>query len=357
MSHRAYNIPTISHDLTREESIAQIANTLEYLDHVCNDVFSRIGGSIEDARNKIKSFDERINLIDLKISKIKGSNKAIQICSSGKYPVNIENDDIPKDAEDPDNFYEAVKFIEFKSKHNTKLNFLNNIDKKVQLKHKLHKYATQYQPLDELMFKDKFKEFSVDKVFKYDSTNLKDLSNLNAGLGNILSDRIESITSLLLFNTAQHPYKQANIRNPLGDLDTKKKKNLFDQSDAQNDIYEAPQSILKGEQMDAVKREDIGFKPKLGDVPDFNVPTFLPELSGIADISYAQELPSIAPSNLITDDLPDILPEIAPDIGSNSTVLPMDITSSSASTINANIMTQPGSMSAPPPPPPPPPVI
>lgn len=145
-------------------------------------------------------------------------------------------------------------------------------------------------------------------MFKYEGTNLNEKED---GLGNVLCDRIESITSLLLFNTAQHPYKAQELRDPLEDLDFKKtkKSNMLDES--RQEIANAPESILQGEQSHFSKGESYTFKPKLGTVPDFNVPAFLSELSGVADISYAQELPSIAPSNLITDDLPDILPDIA----------------------------------------------
>lgn len=145
-------------------------------------------------------------------------------------------------------------------------------------------------------------------MFKYEGTNLNDKEE---GLGNVLCDRIESISSLLLFNTAQHPYKAQELRDPLEDLDfkkTKKSSNMLEEG--RDEIANAPESILQGEQSHFNKGESYTFKPKLGLVPDFNVPAFLSELSGVADISYAQELPSIAPSNLITDDLPDILPDI-----------------------------------------------
>ena len=278
MSQKLFSLPLISHDLIREEAIYQVANSLEYLDQCCEDLFKRIESSVDTAANKIKAFDTRIELINLKINKIKGSKKAIQICSSAKYPI------AKSQATTNDNW---KHLYQSKSPH--------------EVKHKLHKYLTSYAPLDELSFKDKFQEFDVDSVFKYESTDLK---GLDTGLGNILSDRIESITSLLLFNTAQHPYKDQELRDPLEDLDFKKSKKsaMHDQSDGKNEIDKAPESILQGEQMEAIKRENITFKPKLGSVPEFNIPTFLAELSGVADIFYAQELPSIAPSNLITDD-------------------------------------------------------
>ena len=164
MSQRPFSVPTIPHDLTREESIIQIATVLEYLDKTYNDIFAKIDSSIDGARSKIKTFDARIKLIDLKISKIKGSNKAIQICSSAKYPVNIVNDDIPTEIDDEDNFYEALKFNEYKQKlsGNAAKNVFNAASTS-EMKRKMHKYASQYAPLDEISFKDKFQEYNVDK--------------------------------------------------------------------------------------------------------------------------------------------------------------------------------------------------
>ena len=70
-------------------------------------------------------------------------------------------------------------------------------------------------------------------------------------------------------------------------------------------------SILEREKIDETKKEDFGFKPKLGSVPDFDVPTFLPDLIGIADITFNQQVASIAPSSVI--EIPDELPDIAID--------------------------------------------
>ena len=250
---QAFSIPIISHDLTREESVIQIACTLENLDKTYNEIFSRIGASMERARDTMKKFESRLKFVDAKINKIKGSTKAIQICSSAKYPVNIENAEIPTqvDSSDPENFYDAIQFNEYKQKLNETSRTLFEKKENTTSKRRIHKYSSQYMPLDDLAFKDKFNEFSVDKVFKFNSTNiekaLSDVSSMQEGLGSVLNYRLESITSLLLFNSAQHPYKQSKMKDSLGDLDAKKsKKNLFEADASQNDIYEAPQSIIKG---------------------------------------------------------------------------------------------------------------
>lgn len=111
-NYRAFNISTIPYDLHREETICQIATSLAYLDQTCTHLFERIQASMDEARVKIKSFDSRINLIDLKINKIKGSNKAIQICSSANYPVSqaVDQEYMPSNANDPDDLYDVVKF-------------------------------------------------------------------------------------------------------------------------------------------------------------------------------------------------------------------------------------------------------
>lgn len=341
MSQRPFNVPLISHDLHREEAIHQIANSIEFLDNYCGDIFKRITDSVDNAHKKIQSFDSRINLVDLKINKIKGSNKAIQICSNAKYPILNGLDELLINDNDEENPYDPNVLDEYKKKTADKWKHLYHSDKPADIKHKLHKYVTPYAPLDELSFKDKFQEYYVTKIFKNNSS-----INNQDGLGNVLSDHIESITSLLLFNTAQHTYKQKDLKNSLSDLDFKKsKKPIFDQHDNRNEIDEAPASILNGEKMDPIKRENITFKPKMENLPDFDVPAFLPGITGVANISYAQEFTTIAPSNFILDDLPDILPEVKQD----TNALPVNI-------VNQTNMPMPdiASAGAPPPPPPPP---
>lgn len=72
---------------------------------------------------------------------------------------------------------------------------------------------------------------------------------------------------------------------------------------------DAPVSIIEREKDNKIKKEDIAFKPKLGLVPDFDVPVFLPDLIGVADIVFNQQVLSIAPSSSIEMliDLPDIV--------------------------------------------------
>ncbi len=228
-----FNISTISDDLTREEAITQIAFTLDYLTQTTNEVFSRIDHSIQSARDKLKAYDSRIALVNRKIDTIKGySSKATKIFSSAKYPVS--NNAVEQQQK---NVADLIALSQWQQ-----LYVPNEV---VNMKHKLHKYTTPYAPFDELAFKDKFLEFSAPGVIDPNKNSHMDREE-NAAMGSVLSDRIQSATSLLLFNTAQHPYKQMLVKDPLGDLDMKRKLDLNVSGGDHTDIYEAPQSILKG---------------------------------------------------------------------------------------------------------------
>ena len=229
-TQRLFNISTVADDLTREEAITQIAYTLDYLAQTSEEIFGRIEASIKSARDKLKTHDSRISLVNLKVNSIKGhSNKATKIYSSAKYPI--------RDPADENNTM-SISLDKW-----SQLYVSSEIG---NMKHKLHKYTVPYSTFDELSFKEKFSEFSVPGVIDTNKNSNKALSSEeNTSLGSVLSDQIESTTSLLLFNTAQHPYKQTLIKDPLGDLDLKRKYDPAAVGD-NTDIYEAPQSILKG---------------------------------------------------------------------------------------------------------------
>ena len=65
------------------------------------------------------------------------------------------------------------------------------------------------------------------------------------------------------------------------------------------EIAEAPQTVRLGDELPEVERIEYSYKPVLGDVPELDVPTMLPNLTNVANLSWAaSDLPSIAPSNL-----------------------------------------------------------
>ena len=75
----AFEVPLVPPDLRREETIKQICDSLEYLEKVANDVFTRIGSKVADNHKRLRTINDRVNLAQAKIDKIKGSNKATKV--------------------------------------------------------------------------------------------------------------------------------------------------------------------------------------------------------------------------------------------------------------------------------------
>ena len=95
MSHQVYNVPGISLDLRTEETVHQIVDSLAYLDQVANDVFSRIHNRVAENQSRLQKINDRVNLTQAKVDKIKGSNKATKVFASAKYPAPDVNEVYP----------------------------------------------------------------------------------------------------------------------------------------------------------------------------------------------------------------------------------------------------------------------
>jgi WAS protein family homolog 1 len=104
------------------------------------------------------------------------------------------------------------------------------------------------------------------------------------GLGR-LPDNLPSISSLLLFNTAENPYRVYVTLDNLAGSDAIE----VDSGDKDDLLTGAPESILNPELhgLPEFAMIDYGYKPVLSDVPEFNLPSALPNLSMVAgDISF-----------------------------------------------------------------------
>ena len=66
MNNRSFNIKTISYDLSREQTIYQIVNSLDHLEQTFNQLFDELNTKIKNTRQTIHKYDERVNLIDFK---------------------------------------------------------------------------------------------------------------------------------------------------------------------------------------------------------------------------------------------------------------------------------------------------
>ncbi|NXE70486.1 WASH1 protein, partial [Calcarius ornatus] len=225
----------------------------------------RISQRVEASRAQLRAIGERVTLAQAKIEKIKGSKKAIKVVfSSAKYPAPErlqEYSSIFAGAEDP-----------------------------AKQKWPRHKIQSKHQMLDEKALQEKLKYFPVCV-----STKIHQEDDAEEGLGS-LPRNISSLSSLLLFNTTENLYKKYVFLDPLAGAVTKTHVAL--ETETEEKLFDAPLSITKRGQLDRQVAENYFYVPDLGQVPEIDVPSYLPDLPGIAaDLMYSADLgPGIAPS-------------------------------------------------------------
>ncbi|XP_062502341.1 WASH complex subunit 1-like [Corticium candelabrum] len=333
MPVQSYNVPVILPDLRKEESLYQVADTLNHLERVANDVFNRISRRVAENRDRLSAVNNRVNLALAKIEKVKGSTKATRVFSSSKYPA-------------PDQL-EASKSL------------YTDVEEDVEnVRHSRAKFESRLVTVDEKVLKDKqqFHSCNIDidrlkkKQRERERQQQTEDDEAGEGLGR-LPRVIPSVSSLLLFNTAENPYKKYVMLDPLAGVVTKTKKDVEEE---ERQIGAAPTTIAQREEMARMTRESYFYKPEIGEVPDIDVPVDLPDLPGIAgDMTYSLDLgPSIAPSvpGSNMPELPSIEPDKPPEIAGDVSVPPPPHAPPGPSA-----PPPPPGDAAPPPPPPPPP--
>lgn len=299
---QVYSVPLIQPDLRREEAVHQIADALLYLEAISTDIFKRVSENVEKNRRQLQSVSDRIRLAQARVDKIKGSKKATKVFSSAKYPA-------------PDRLQDYSSI------------FTGAADPSSQTCPR-HRLQHKLRPFDEKALQDKLMYFPVCV-----SNKKKSEDETEEGLGS-LPRNISSVSSLLLFNTTENLYKKYVFLDPLAGAVTKTHTTLETEKDEKP--FDAPLSITKREQLERQTAESYFYVPDLGQVPEIDVPSYLPDLPGIADdLSYSADLgPGFAPSGP-THNIPE---------------LPSFSEESSAS----EAQLQPNSPPPPPPPPPPP---
>ncbi|XP_039725088.1 LOW QUALITY PROTEIN: WASH complex subunit 1 [Pteropus medius] len=303
LAGQTYSVPFIQPELRREEAIQQVADILQYLQKVSGDIFSRISQRVELSRSQLQAIGERVSLAQAKIEKIKGSKKAIKVFSSAKYPA-------------PERLQEYSSI------------FTGAQDSGLQRRPR-HRIQSKHRPLDERALQEKLKYFPVCV-----NTKPEPEDEAEEGLGGLPSN-ISSVSSLLLFNTTENLYKKYVFLDPLAGAVTKTHVMLG--AETEEKLFDAPLSISKREQLEQQMPENYFYVPDLGQVPEIDVPSYLPDLPGIADdLMYSADLgPGIAPSAPGTiPELPTFHTEVAEPFKQNL---------------------EDGVLTAPPPPPPPPP--
>uniref|UniRef100_A0A2K5C1L1 WASH1 WAHD domain-containing protein n=1 Tax=Aotus nancymaae TaxID=37293 RepID=A0A2K5C1L1_AOTNA len=161
-----------------------------------------------------------------------------------------------------------------------------------------HRIQSKHRTLDEWALQEKLKYFPVCVISCPEPED-----DAEEGLGGLPSN-ISSVSSLLLFNTTENLYKKYVFLDPLAGAVTKTHVMLG--VEMEEKLFDAPLSISKREQLDQPVPENYFYVPDLGQVPEIDVPSYLPDLPGIAnDLMYSADLgPGIAPS------APGTIPEL-----------------------------------------------
>ncbi len=131
------------------------------------------------------------------------------------------------------------------------------------------------------------------------------------GLGS-LPHYLSSVSSLLLFNTAENPYKKYVVLDPLEGAKTKTRDKIIEE---ENELSAAPITITQGEELGRVQQDSIMYVPLMPELSQLDVPEMLPQLQYVAsDVFYSADVgASIAPSLANTvPDLPNLADPKAP---------------------------------------------
>ncbi|CAH3997687.1 WASH complex subunit 1 isoform X1 [Pieris brassicae] len=280
-----YKINLIPNDLSVEETILQIADALDNLNGIVDDVFTRISTKINKNMNKTMELQTRIVTSKTKVDKLAGMQKAIKVFSSAKYPASIVHE-----------HYQSI----------FDKNTYHYEPKRVTLSGK------SKRPSNEKGIQEKLHFFHV-KVAEPKSTRHKQENQLKTVIENV-----SSVDELLIFNTDESPYiglpskQEAYVPRAVTDV----KKTVLD---------EAPPSIMKGNVL-AREIDEYMYAPGMGMVPELDMPLDLPHLPGVAgDVQYSfSDDGTIAPSAVTSPvaptvplpELPDVsvLPDVKPDV-------------------------------------------
>ena len=86
-AHQSHRMPLVFNDLSHRESVEDVVYTLEHLSHIVDEIFTRIDTRISEEKTRISSIKSRVGVCEQKVQKIKGSNRAITVFSTAKFPA------------------------------------------------------------------------------------------------------------------------------------------------------------------------------------------------------------------------------------------------------------------------------
>ncbi|XP_044752257.1 WASH complex subunit 1-like [Coccinella septempunctata] len=275
-----YSVNLIPPNLRKNETIIQIADSLDHLSKVLDDVMLHIEKRVDNYNNKLEKVSNRLHNVESKIGQLKHTKNAIQVFSSSKHPAN-----------------------------DIKRNYTSIFPTDTEIPLIRHEVSQKY-PLK--------KDEPIDKLHIYHVKLSKIEPEKIEGLGQVPNDA-NCISDLILYNSGRNPYKEFSISRsvPLHHASVKPENSKVQ-------IGNAPASIAE-RSFSNLANQEYFYSPDLGDVPALDVPLDLPDLPGIAgNVRYEEDnnlviAPSVAFSptlrsspldqKILCDNLED-LPEI-----------------------------------------------
>jgi hypothetical protein len=82
-----YQVSIVAQDLQQEENILQIADALEHLVNVSNDVFAKIDKRLNKNATYLADISRRINICGEKVARLTSSDRSTRVFSAPKYPA------------------------------------------------------------------------------------------------------------------------------------------------------------------------------------------------------------------------------------------------------------------------------
>lgn len=87
MMDALYNFPLIAQDLRQEEYVIQVADSLQYLTSIVDDIFQKINKRIDENTSRTQDIVQRVAICRMKVEKLTSTNKATKVLSGAKYPA------------------------------------------------------------------------------------------------------------------------------------------------------------------------------------------------------------------------------------------------------------------------------
>ncbi len=170
----------IPQELRREETLVQIAEAIAEVNKISEDLLSRVSDRMSVCHTKLRDINARTRVAEAKITKLKGSKKAITVLAPAKYPESLEysNSEL---------IFDSLLHLEQQQSSQPPKN-PNHV---IQCKLPAH-----VNPVN--VMKEKIQYYNV-QVKKNDRKSADE-----EGLGDI-PPNITSVSDLLLFNTSYNP--------------------------------------------------------------------------------------------------------------------------------------------------------